>query len=336
MNKNTSEINRRKFLKLSASFAAMLSLPLGLKSSVSDKWGSVLPTRPLGNTGLDVSMFAIGGGALRSDYQTMESIIETAIQQGCRFFETARSYSGGRSEIGFGKYLTPNYRNEITLLSKTRATDGEGLKKELDESLTALKTDHLDIYLIHAVNSIDDLENRLKQGVFDEIVKAKEQGMIKHIGFSGHTHPDINNYFMDKNFPELEVVLMPMNVVDPVQHSFVLNSLPKAIEKNIGVIGMKVFAGGGMFGGEVKWGRNVGEKREALIPDVITKKEAQYFAYSLPIASATIGCQDAFQVKENIENTRSFQELDEVARKQLIERVTEIALNNTIEHYKLR
>ena len=178
------------------------------------------------------------------------------------------------------------------------------------------------------------LKTGLKAGVFDEMIKAKEQGMIGHIGFSGHSDPMVNNYFMDKNFPDLEVVLMPLNVVDPVQNSFVLNSLPKAIEKNMGVIAMKVFAGGGLFGGKVTWGRNVGEKRAALIPNVISKKEAQHFAYSLPIASTTIGCLDASQVVENIGNTRSFQKLTETERKELIDRVTEIALKNTIEHYK--
>lgn len=334
MKNKRNEINRRRFLKISATLAAMMSMPAAITAAVSDRWGSILPARKLGSTGLDVTMFAIGGGPFDADYSKTQSIVETAMQEGCRFFETARRYGRGESEKGFGAHLTPSYRKEIVLMSKTPARDAESVKHDVDLSLESMKTDHIDIYLMHAITSREDVEERLKGGVFEAMVRAKEEGMIGHLGFSGHSHPGANNYLIDKGFEDLEVVLLPINVVDPVQNSFILNTLPKASERNMGVIGMKIYAGGGLFGGEVPWGTGRGETRTGVIPNIITKKEAQHFAYSLPVASTTIGCHDADHVRENIANTRSFTRISDTEYAELVERVTEVALNNTLEHYK--
>ena len=122
MKKNSlihQEIDRRKFLKTAAALSALAYLPScgGGQSSVkSDKWGEILPTRKLGKTGLDVTMFCMGGGPPTLDYRTegarpiAEAVVEAAFKGGCRFFETARSYSGGVSEEVFGEILEP-YRN---------------------------------------------------------------------------------------------------------------------------------------------------------------------------------------------------------------------------------
>jgi uncharacterized protein len=328
-------IDRRHFIKLSATFAALMSLPVGLSASISDKWGSLLPTRKLGSTGLDVTMFCMGGGPFDADYDKTESLVETAMKGGCRFFETARRYGrDGESEKGFGRFLTPSYRKEVTLLTKTYANTAEELKRDVDISLENMKTDYIDIYLMHDIKTPEMVEARLKGGVFDELVKAKEEGKIGHIGFSGHSDPEANNYFINKGFSDLEVVLMPINVADAVQQSFSLNTVPVANEKDVGVIGMKIFAGGGFYGRPATWGAGRGQERELVIPDIISKKEAQHYAYSLPIAATTIGCNNATHVEEVLENTRNFDKLSEAEFKELIERITEVALNNPLEHYK--
>ena len=128
------EINRRDFLKMVAALSAMAYLPSYAQSVKSDKWGTVLPTRKLGKTGLDVTMFALGGGPSNFNIEEEEAILETAFKGGCRFFETARSYSRGESELAYGRFLEP-YRNEIILSSKSRALDGETLTRELNQSL---------------------------------------------------------------------------------------------------------------------------------------------------------------------------------------------------------
>lgn len=329
-------LDRREFIKLSASLAALMSVPGGLVScgSSSDRWGSVLPKRRLGSTGLDVTIYALGGGPFDADYGRTEALVETAIQGGCRFFETARRYGRGESEKGFGRYLTPTYRNEVILMTKTYAETAEEVKKDVDLSLEYLNTDHIDIYLMHDLKTPGMIEARLAGGVFDELVRAKEEGKIGHIGFSGHSDPVSNNYFINKGFPDLEVVLMPINVADPVQQSFILNTVPLANEKNVGVVGMKIFAGGGFYGQPATWGAGRGVDRELVIPSIISKQEALNFVYSLPISAITIGCNQTAQVLENIGITRSFRKLDEAGQKELIERITEVALSNPLEHYK--
>lgn len=332
--KSSPQWNRRDFIKYSSALAAVMSLPVGLQASSNDRWGSVLPQRLLGSTGIKITCFGIGGGAFDADYGKSEEIIEKAIEKGCRFFETARVYGRGASERGFGQYLTPKYRKEITLMTKTHAKNAETLNRELDESLAALKTDYVDIYLMHAITSPDDFERRRKGGVLDAAIKAKEEGKIKHIGFSGHSDPAAHSYVIDQHIDDIEVVLMPINVADPTWKSFILNTLPKANARNMGVIGMKIFAGGGFFGGDVVWGRDRGASRELVIPRLITTEDAQHFALSLPIATTTIGCHDAQHVEENINNVLSFKGMSEDERQVLIEKVTETALSNTIEHYK--
>ena len=99
---------------------------------------------------------------------------------------------------------------------------------------------------------------------------------------------------------------------------------------------MKIYAGGGFYGGEIVWGNNRGQERQSVIPDIISTKEAQHFAYSLPVSATTIGCHDAEHVMENIANTRSYTKISEIEYNELVERVTEVALSNTLEHYKLR
>ena len=334
MSKRNKDIDRRKFIQLSASLAALMSMPVGLTAAVSDRWGPVLPTRRLGRTGIDISVFGIGGGPFDADYGKTQSIVETAMEEGCRFFETARRYGRGESERGYGQYITPSYRKEITLMSKTPAINAESARRDVEASLESLKTDYIDIYLMHAMTSVEDIENRLKGGVFDELVKAKEEGLIGHVGFSGHSSPFTHNYFIDKDFEDLEVVLMPVNPADAVQRSFVLNTLPKANEKNMGVLGMKIFAGGGFFGEPATWGPGRGQERERVIPDILSTREAQHFALSLPIGAMTIGCHDADHVRENIANVRSYNGITRAQHDELIERVTRVALNNTLEHYK--
>lgn len=327
-------MDRRKFIKVSASLAALASIPACMKGPASDRWGTILPTRPLGRTGLNPTIFTVGTGPSDRNLEASEAVAEAAIEGGCRFFETARAYSRGECERLIGEYVTPAYRNEIILMSKTYARDTEAVKSDLDASLELMKTDHIDIYLMHAINSPEDLEERLTGGVFDALVRAKEEGIIGHIGFSGHSDPVANNYFINKDFEDLEVMLVPVNVVDPVKTSFILNTLPLAQEKNIGVIAMKVYAGGGLHGQTATWGNGRGIEREAFIPDLISNEEALHYALSMPIATASIGITAAEQVRDNIAHVKSFTKYTQQQCEDLVQRVTEVAMRNIVEHYK--
>lgn len=254
------EMNRRQFLGTTSTLiAGVVGSQLSVAASTSDKLGYVLPRRRLGRTELEVTMFCLGGAQLGgTNEKSVQERIEVSIEEGCRFFETAQGYSKGRSEQNFGKFLTPKYRDEIVLGSKTVAKDGATVLRHLDESLKRLKTDYLDVYLMRWIKSPEDAEERLVNGVYDAMLEAKSAGKIKHIGFSGHSSPAANNYMMDRGLSELDVVLMPVNVVDPAFDSFITQTIPKAVEKDIGIIAMKTFAGGSFFGGKAPFGRNAG------------------------------------------------------------------------------
>ncbi|HYQ59347.1 MAG TPA: aldo/keto reductase [Draconibacterium sp.] len=330
----STETNRRQFLKSVAVLTAMAYLPsCSSKNTEADQWGEILPTRKLGKTGLDVTMFCIGGGPSDYSVENEESILETALEGGCRFFETARSYGRGKSEEAFGNVLAP-YRNEIVLSSKSRGLDVESVMRELDESLEALKTSYLDIYMMHNMASIEDADSRINNGIYEALLRAKEEGKIKHIGFSGHTHYEINNYLLDMDLPDLEVMLLPINAIDPAYNSFVMNTLPKAVEKNTGVIAMKPIGGGGMTGQTIAWGRGRGNSRERVIPNVISMKDAQHYVYSMPVASATYGCTTTGHVTEDIELAKSFIKMSNDEQTALIEKVASMNQNGILEHYK--
>lgn len=330
------KVNRRQFLNTTTVLAAgLIGGQLPVLASSTDKLGFVLPRRRLGRTGLDVTMFCIGGAQLGGiDEKSVQERIEASIEGGCRFFETAQGYSKGRSEENFGKFLTPKYREQIVLGSKTVALDGATARKHLDESLSRLKTDYLDVYLMRWIKSPEDAEERLNNGVYDAMLEAKAAGKIKHIGFSGHSTPAANNYMIDRGLSELEVVLMPVNVVDPAYDSFIKHTIPKAVEKDIGIIAMKTFAGGSFFGGKAPFGRNAGALREAIVPEKLSLREAHHFVYSLPVSAITSGTKTVEHVRENISNARTFGEMTQQQRDKIHSRVQDIARTGEIEHYK--
>jgi len=335
INLSRNDLNRREIIKLSGMFMAALALPIS-GFDIKDKWSTILPTRKLGKTGLDATLFTLGTGSSGGTYQEIEALIDTAINVGCRFFDTARAYGRGSRETELGKFLTPKYRKEIILLSKSEAKNANDLNRNLETSLKELNTNYLDVYLMHNITSTEDVDNRLKNGVLDAMLKAKEQGIIKHIGFSGHFDPDANNYLLDKNLPEIEAMMCPVNPVDPLRKSFVLNVLPKAVEKNVGVIGMKILGGGGLTGVPIKWGGTSGEKRESVIPELISFEDALHFAWSLPVSTTTLGCTNVEQVKMDIQYLHNFTGMSESKRNELTERLKELAARNNFEHYKMK
>jgi predicted aldo/keto reductase-like oxidoreductase len=179
------------------------------------------------------------------------------------------------------------------------------------------------------------LERKLKGGWWDAILKAKEEGKVKHLGFSGHSNWFVNNEVMERNLPGLEIMLVPVNVIDTVQDSFTLNTLPKAVEKNIGVIAMKPTGGGGMTGMPITWGQGVrGSVRPRVIPDLVSMREAQHFVYSMPVGAASFGCTSIEHVTEDIELALSYKGMSKTEREDLMKRVVDIATNNLLEHYK--
>ncbi|WP_422083398.1 aldo/keto reductase [Ulvibacterium sp.] len=310
--------NRRNFLKKSAS-AAAFSLVADWASAMPtyDKLGETLPQRQLIRNGEKVTAFCLGGYhlGLTEDPKEAERMVERSMELGVRFFDNARRYNNGRSEEYMGKFLTPKYRDQIFLMSKAPARTGKGVQRQLDESLKALKTDYLDLWQIHTFTTPQDVDNRLRDGVLDVFLEAKEKGKTRYLGFTGHQNPKTHLYFLNKLDElgiEFDTCQMPLNVCDPSFESFQHEVLPVLNEKGYGVIAMKTMAGGSMMGGRID--TTPQDIRTKDIPDVVAKTELTHanlhqYVYSLPVSSLCSGCRFNYELEENIKVLKDFKKL---------------------------
>ena len=324
-------MDRRSFLASLAAVTASLTVSEtifpGSSSDVNDRMGEVLPRRKLGNTGEYVTMMGLGGWHVgRLPEKEIQPVIETAIEQGIRFFDTAEHYQDGRSEERLGKYLTPKYRDIIFLMTKTRSYDAKTTREHLEGSLRRLNTDHLDLWQIHSLWSEEDVANRIKNGVFDVVMEAKATGKVRHIGFTGH-HTYKSHLKVLEQYTEFETCQMPVNPIDINNESFVGNVLPKLVERKMGVLAMKTLANGRFF-------RKIEEQgNDQVIPNHISLRDALYFAWSLPISVLINGPDNADQLRENAGLAKKFVTLSEEERMNIIEKVAGFA-GGEVEYYK--
>lgn len=310
-------------------------------SNESDALGDVLPTRKLTRDGQRVTAFCLGGYHLgfTEDAKEAERMVERSMELGVRFYDNARKYHAGRSEEYMGRFLTPKYRDKIFLMSKAPDRTAEGVRKQLDESLKALKTDYLDLWQIHALQTPEDVDKRMKNGVLEVFLEAKEQGKVKYIGFTGHRSPKTHLHFMDfleKRGIELDTCQMPLNVCDPSFESFEEHVLPRLLEKEYGVIAMKTMAGGSMMGGRID--TTPDDIKTKDIPDVVAKTDLtmanlHQYVYALPVSSLCSGCREYHEIEENIAVLQNLKKLTDSEKQRLIELAKPYA-NQIVENYK--
>jgi uncharacterized protein len=341
-----ANLNRREVLKSLVGLTAALMTPeiFGAVASaatsvapptVRDRFGELLPQRKLGRKGPMVTMLGLGGahvGNMASDAMAQKTI-ETAIAGGIRYFDTAAGYAQGRSEVRYGQFLTPKYREAIFIATKTQASDAGRARRELDTSLSRMKTDYLDLWHMHSLHSPEDADRRIDNGVLDVLLDAKQKGKVRHIGFTGHVTPDSHLHMLARGGAKgdpFTACQMPINVLDPSYHSFVLNYVPKAVAAGVGVLAMKTLSNGGFFGRYA--GRPVAGPK--LIPDRLSVAEALHFVWSLPVSVLVSGPDNPEMMQEKIDLARSFQAMDEPQRQALVLRVADLA-GPAIESYKV-
>ena len=316
--------SRRQFLK-AASAAAILSP--GLLRGESDKLGKILPQRVLGKTGEKVTAFGLGGhhvGKAR-DEKIAEALIERAIERGVRFFDNAADYQKGLSETYYGRFLTPKYRDHVFITTKSSQPTADGVRKDFENSLRRLKTDHVDLWQLHAFTSVDDVKKRIANGVVEVFLEMREQKKARLIGFTGHSSQEAHCFFLDhckKKGYQMDTCLMPINLVDPHYDSFVINVLPKLIEQGVAPLAMKTMVFGKIF-----------KRAEELEPGVITVKNLHEYAYSLPISCMLSGCETVAQLDENLAILENFKGMDDERRAQLVAS-TEVISGRELEYYK--
>ncbi|MEN9872037.1 MAG: hypothetical protein RLZZ171_3029 [Cyanobacteriota bacterium] len=300
------------------------------KRTLTDRWGKLLPLRTLGQTGEAVTMLGVGGSHLGGlSERDAQETIEIALQGGVRFFDTARMYQSGGSETMMGKLLTPKYRDDIYLMSKTTAQNAEDARRDLEDSLRALNTDYLDLWQVHSVNSPDDVSDRINNGVWSVMVEAKASGKVRHIGFTGHTQPAAHLQVLAES-DIFDTCQMPVNLADPSYSSFIKQVMPQLIERKIGVIAMKSLANGGFFGGSAH-GQSWNNPK--IVPNLVSIAEAVHFAWSMPISVLVTGFNNPQQMQEKVALANSFVAMNESQRQNLIDKVAELA-GRTVEFYK--
>lgn len=328
--------DRRTFLKSLAGLTAGLSVSKASfgENSERDRLGEVLPRRKFGRTGEYVTMLGTGGFHVGwTTERDAQEVIEASLEGGVRFFDTAESYSDGRSEERYGKYLTPKYRDLIFLMTKTTGPDAKTVKEHLEGSLRRLKVDQIDLYQVHSVRTPDDVDARIENGVLDVLLEAKEQGKIKHIGFTGHQNPFAHAHMLDrtKESDLFDGVLMPLNVLDPSYFSFTEHVVPKALDRDLGIMAIKTLADGRFF---AKKERANWLSDDPLIPNYLGIKEAMHFVWSLPVSVLITGAENATFIREKVALARSFTKLSEEQRMALVDKVKEIALTGELEYFK--
>ena len=328
-------IDRRAFLKSLAGLTTGILLSsaspeAGAEEVASDRLGPLLPTRRLGRTGEAVTVLAVGGWHI-GDMQEAEAqkTIETALEGGVRFFDTAQTYQNGGSETRLGKLLVPKYRDDVFLMTKTTAQTANEAWTHLEASLTRLNTDRLDLWQVHAVRNPADVDERIENGIFDVMLEAKESGKVRYIGFTGHSSPAAHERVLEKT-DIFDACQLAMNLADISYESFIEKVVPTLIERNIGVIGMKSLANGGFFGG-TQHGRHGTNPK--VVPNRVSVSEAVRFVLALPVSTLVTGPDNAQQMQEKIDIAKNFTSMEDDERQRLIDKVEDMA-GTTVEFYK--
>ncbi|MGH2533803.1 MAG: aldo/keto reductase [Thermomicrobiales bacterium] len=267
-----------------------------------------IPRRPFGKTGEQVSLLAVGGAHIGKPEEAEGiRIIQQAIDAGADFLDNAWEYNDGESERRMGKALAQEgYRQKAFLMTKDCAHDRKAHHSlwKLEQSLKRLQTDYLDLWQIHEVVWDDDPDWIFAPGGSAEaLLKAKEQGKVRYIGFTGHKHPDIHQRMLAQGFP-WDAVQLPLNVFDAHSKSFEQEILPILQAQGIAVVGMKSFSSGDIF------------KSGAAI----TPAEALRYAMSLPVATVVSGMDTLAILEQNLAIARDFHPLTAEERADILRR----------------
>jgi len=302
----------------------------------SDKWGEVLPLRKLGKTKEHVTMLGLGGYHVGwTTEKDAQEVIESALEGGIRFFDTAESYNKGISEKRYGKYLIPKFRDQVFVMTKSTAKDGKTAKEHLEGSLRRMNCDYIDLWQVHAISDPDDVDKRVENEVLDVFEKAKSEGKVRYIGFTGHSNPFAHKRMLERTRENdiFDTVQMPVNVIDMHFHSFIENVLNQAIERDYGVLAMKSLSDGRFFNKKVMGERKIWETEDPVIPNYISIKEALNYVWSLPVSVLITGAENKKLVLEKVELAKSFSAFSEEERIALLEKVIDKS-GNSVEYYK--
>lgn len=280
---------------------------------------SDMPHRTLGNTGEQVSIIGLGGAHIARPNCRSEavSLVREAIERGVNFMDNCWDYHEGRSEMWMGDALRGGYRDRVFLMTKIDGHTAKVARKQLDQSLKRLKTDHVDLLQMHEVIRTDDPERIFARGgAIEALKKAQEEGKARFLGFTGHKHPEPLLKLLAQDFP-WDAAQIPINLLDAHFHSFGKQVLPVLRERGIGVIAMKPLAGGAL-----------------LETGMVTATEALQYTLSQNVDVVVTGMESHGELEQALEAAEDFIPLSETAIAKLHERIKPFADTGEYEPYK--
>lgn len=252
--------------------------------NTADTTIGLIEDRAFSKSSKQITRVGLGGeGILRTTGQDRQAhaVITEAVKQGITYYDSARVYMD--SEIYYGKFWQDHQKERESIFHTSKSADRtrKGALAELQQTLERLNTSYLDLWQIHDVRDEKDLDLiSKKDGALEAFLKAKDLGLVRHIGVTGHHDPQILTQAV-KMWP-VDAVLMPVNPVEEIIGGFLTHTLEAARKKEIAVIGMKV------LGGKHYIAEDAGITAELLIR----------FALSCGISLAVAGCSSPDEVRE--------------------------------------
>jgi hypothetical protein len=320
--------DRRAFLKGSTAAAAAVfagsALPAAAERAArtagphalpnNPRTQDALPTRNLGRTGYKVGIFSLGGQAALEQPNNADvavPIIHRALDLGVNYCDTSSIYGGPMrwSERYYGEALKTR-RNEAFLATKTKERTREGSLRMIDESLKLLQTDHVDLWQLHDIGTMTDVDQIFaKGGAIEALIEMQQQGVVRYLGITGHYRPDALMEAMRRH--SFDTILMALNAADPWHFSFEDKLLPLAVENQMGIIGMKIPGRGRILSSYNPPPLDVQKHMwEGMViatqPGTLTMKEAMGYTLSRPVSTIIIGCDNIPQLEENVRIAAEF------------------------------
>jgi aryl-alcohol dehydrogenase-like predicted oxidoreductase len=319
--------NRREFMKAGGvATAALLAQGTGparaggeqeQRAALANPATATMPTRNLGRTGHRVGIFSLGGQAAvewGNNEALAVPLVERALDLGVNYIDTSSIYGGPErwSERYIGQVMKRR-RSEAFLATKTKERTRDGSLRMLEQSLKLLNTDHVDLWQLHDVGTAADLDEIFaKGGAMEALVEAKEQKTVRFLGLTGHHRPDSLMEAI-RRFP-FDGILLALNAADPHHWSFRTELLPFCVERQMGIIGMKITGRGRLLS---SWTPPPVERQkrswEGVViangPGTLGMREALYYTLSLPVSTVIVGCDSIAQLEENVRLAREFNPL---------------------------
>jgi len=294
-------MQRRTFISASALAGLSLESAPAAPAATVD-----IPRRVFGKTGEKLTIIGQAGGRFPlCSFEDAKAITLRAYELGINYFDCARIYWDGKSEEVYGAVLPP-FRKHIFLTTKSPQRSRAGAEADLEKSLRALKTDYVDLWQIHQVSTMDEVQQIFAPGgAIEAFEAAKKAGKCRFMGFTGHHDPEVH-LAMLKNYENYDTILMPLNPADPAYLSFEKMVLPVAVERGLGIQAMKSTANAGLLA-------------DLHLRDCLT------YVLSLPVHCLALGCTTIGQIEDDVRIAQQFHPMPEAQMAEIRKRASRLA-----------